>query len=96
MTGSNLDRIVKDIQLVARAIDVRWHANRATSATKADADRIRRVVDMDALRRCLRFLLDDDAPAGIARGYAAAQRLETVLRTIELHQAEIASRLRAA
>lgn len=75
----DLDRAVRDIRTVARAVDRLWDRNVATSGIRADADTIRRTVDEQALTRIVGFLieLDDHGPT-----YRAAQRLDAVLRRL--------------
>lgn len=86
------EQLVRDIRRVARAVDQLWDRDAAPSGIRADADTIRRIVDEAALIRIVNFLIDrdDHSPA-----HRAAQRLDSVLRTITSKQkADIQNGLR--
>lgn len=90
-----LDRIIKDIRLLSKDIERRWHRNRAPWGIAGAGQRIAHTVDMAALRQCITFVLDEPPADGVA-GYKAAARLDAVLRIIEQHRADIERQLGAA
>jgi hypothetical protein len=95
MDTSDIRHIIRDIRLLAATIERRWNKNLVTLAVRTDAERIRQTLDLQALQRCIDFVLDEPPAEGVS-GYRAAERLNRVLSVIEDNREVIVSQLTAA
>ncbi len=89
-----IPEIVKDLRRLVHSIDSRWNKNQVTAGIHGDAMiGVLKVLDLEALRRCIEWMIDEP-PAGGVSGYKAALRLQDQIPTIKANRIAILNLLK--